>query len=271
MKTFDDLKNIVKKLRSPEGCPWDRKQTHDSLLPFLFEESNEVADTIINKDYNHLKEELGDILLHIVLHSTIAEENSNFTIDNVINDISEKLIRRHPHVFGDKKAETADEVNEIWENVKKEEREKLKHQSVLDKIPNNFHPLLKSYKLQKEASKVGFDWDNYLPVIGKIEEELGEIKEAIDSKNFENIEHELGDLLFAVVNLGRFFDVNADVALTKCNKRFYQRFRIVEEMVNKSGRDFTSHTLHDLDEYWEKAKELLKNHTFEVITENEIN
>ncbi|OHD38178.1 MAG: nucleoside triphosphate pyrophosphohydrolase [Spirochaetes bacterium GWF1_31_7] len=263
MKTFEDLKNIVIKLRSPEGCPWDRKQTHDSLLPFLFEESNEVADTIISKDYNHLKEELGDILLHILLHSKIAEENKNFTIDDVINDISEKLIRRHPHVFGEIKAETADEVNIIWENVKNEERKKTVALSILDKIPNTFHPLLRSYKLQKEASKVGFDWKDYLPVLDKVHEELEEIKEAIQSDNIENIEHELGDLLFSTVNLGRFFDVNSDVALTKCNKRFYERFRLVEKQVLQSGKSFNDFSLEELDLFWDKAKALLKKYPFE--------
>lgn len=258
MKSFEDLIKIVEKLRSPEGCPWDRKQTHDSLLPFLFEETNEVADTIISKDMVHLKEELGDILLHILLHSKIAEENNEFNLNEVINDISEKLVRRHPHVFGEIKAETADDVDRIWESVKVEERKGLKHSSRLDKIPNNFHPLLRSYKLQKEASKVGFDWDDYKPVLDKIDEEVQEIRDAIDSGVVEDIEHEIGDLIFAAVNLGRFFDVNADVSLTKCNKRFYERFRLVEEQVAFSGKDFKDFTLDELDIFWDKAKQLLK-------------
>lgn len=263
MTNFEELRKIVEKLRSPEGCPWDRKQTHDSLLPFLFEETNEVADTIISKDSDHLKEELGDVLLHILLHAKIAEENNQFSIDDVIKGISEKLIRRHPHVFGDFEGEvkSTDEVDAIWEAVKKEERKAVKHDSLLDKVPNNFHPLLRSYKLQKEAAKVGFDWDDYHGVLAKIREEYDEIIEAIDEGEPEHIEHEIGDLLFAAVNLGRFFEVNADVALTKCNKRFYERFRLVEEQVALSGKPFDEYSLEELDLFWDNAKKLLATHS----------
>lgn len=255
MTEFERLKDIVKKLRSPDGCPWDKEQTHKSLLPFLFEETNEVADTIIRQDMVHMKEELGDLLLQIMLHSEIETETDHFSVDDVIKDLSDKLIRRHPHVFGDKEAENPQAVLKIWEQAKKDEK-KDKHKFILDKVPYNFSPLLRCFKLQKEASKVGFDWDDYKGPLSKIDEELIELKDAIDHKDNENIEHEIGDMIFALVNLGKFFDIRGDVALTKANHRFYNRFLHVEKSVKKSGKSFKEHSLNELDKYWDEAKEI---------------
>lgn len=260
MDNFDKLVEIVAKLRGPNGCPWDKKQTHDSLLPFLFEETNEVADSIFDQDPDHLKEELGDILLHILLHSKIAEENKNFTITDVIEEIKQKLIRRHPHIFGNRTAETPEEVNTIWEEVKKEEKKDVIQKSILDKIPKHFTPLLKSYKLQKEVGKVGFDWkkEDFSSVLAKVEEELEEIKEALKRRDPEELEHEVGDLLFSTVNLARHLDINAEVALSKCNKRFSERFKLVEEQVKQTRKKFQDFSLKELDNFWTHAKKLLE-------------
>ena len=183
MEEFDRLVEIIAALRGENGCPWDKKQTHQSLLPFLFEESNEVADTIVSKDYKHLQEELGDLLLQIVLHSQIAKENNQFSISDVINSISKKMIRRHPHIFGNTKVQSEDELNKLWEEIKRQEREQeTKHEvSVLDKVPQNLAAMPKAKKIQKEVIKNGFDWpkNDFNSIIGKVKEEVSEIEEAV--------------------------------------------------------------------------------------------
>jgi tetrapyrrole methylase family protein/MazG family protein len=254
MKEFDELVKIIEKLRSPQGCPWDRKQTSDSLLSYLIEESNEVVDAIINKNSDHLKEELGDLLLQILLHSQIAHENNEFSIQDVVKTLSAKLINRHPHVFSDKEVQNADEVLVLWEEIKKKEKENEKHESILDKVPNNFPSILKSYKLQKAASKVGFDWSNYNDVLAKINEEIDELKDAIIKNNPEDIEHEFGDVMFGLINLSRFINVNPDVALSRANNRFIKRFKYVEKKVNESGRNFNDFSIEELENFWQEAK-----------------
>jgi len=259
LESFDKLVEIVKKLRSPDGCPWDREQTHKSLLPYLFEESNEVADTIIREDANHLKEELGDLLLQVLIHSEIENENNFFTIDNVIEALSQKLIRRHPHVFGEKTANNSDEVLTIWDEVKKDEKKDKQSEHILDKVPYTYSPLLRCYKLQKEAAKVGFDWEDYRGPLQKLDEEIGELKEAISSKDIDNIEHEIGDIFYALVNIGKFLGIRGDVALTKANNRFKRRFDIVEDMVKNDGKSFEDYGLEELDDFWNRAKKILLN------------
>jgi tetrapyrrole methylase family protein / MazG family protein len=261
MSEFEKLKEIIKKLRAPDGCPWDREQTHKSLIPFLFEETNEVTDAILRKDDNHLKEELGDLLLQVMLHAEIQAEKNNFTIDDVIKVLSEKLIRRHPHVFGDKEAKNSSEVLTLWEDIKKLEH-KQKHDSILYKVPYNFSPLLRCFKLQKEAAKVGFDWEDFRGPLKKIDEETDELKEAINDNNLENIEHEIGDIFFALVNLGKFFNIRSDVAMTKANHRFCKRFNYVEQKVKESGKNFKDFTLSELDKFWDEAKEYLKDNIY---------
>ena len=273
MKEFDRLVEIIATLRGENGCPWDKKQTHQSLLPFLFEESNEVADTIIGKDYDHLQEELGDLLLQIVLHSQIAKENNRFSISDVIHSISEKMIRRHPHIFGDVKVQSEDELHNLWENIKKQEREnKSVHDfSVLDKIPHNLTALPKAKKIQKEVIKNGFDWpkDDFNSVIGKVKEEISEIEEAIQntkltqSQKCEQIESEVGDLLFAAIHVAYHLDVDAETALFKCNDRFSKRFRLVEIQAKSQNKELKDFTIDELHRFWQNAKILLSQLSFE--------
>ena len=265
MDKFDKFVEIIATLRGENGCPWDKKQTHDSLLQFLFEETNEVADTIVSKDYKHLQEELGDLLLQIVLHSQIAKENNEFAISDVIDSISEKMIRRHPHIFAGVKVNSEDEVNQLWEEIKKKEQKDNvdKEESILDKIPQELPTLSKTKKIQKEVIKNGFDWpkEDYLSVIGKVREEIEEIEDAIKNKNFEHIEAEIGDLLFATIHLALHLDVDAETALFKCNDRFSQRFRLVElQAKEKKMKDYS---LKELHQFWKNAKFLLSHFSFE--------
>lgn len=265
MDKFDKFVEIIATLRGENGCPWDKKQTHDSLLQFLFEETNEVADTIVSKDYKHLQEELGDLLLQIVLHSQIAKENNEFAISDVIDSISEKMIRRHPHIFAGVKINSEDEVNQLWEEIKKKEQKDNvdKEESILDKIPQELPTLSKTKKIQKEVIKNGFDWpkEDYLSVIGKVREEIEEIEDAIKNKNFEHIEAEIGDLLFATIHLALHLDVDAETALFKCNDRFSQRFRLVElQAKEKKMKDYS---LKELHQFWKNAKFLLSHFSFE--------
>lgn len=265
MDKFDKFVEIIATLRGENGCPWDKKQTHDSLLQFLFEETNEVADTIVSKDYKHLQEELGDLLLQIVLHSQIAKENNEFAISDVIDSISEKMIRRHPHIFAGVKINSEDEVNQLWEEIKKKEQKDNvdKEESILDKIPQELPTLSKTKKIQKEVIKNGFDWpkEDYLSVIGKVREEIEEIEDAVKNKNFEHIEAEIGDLLFATIHLALHLDVDAETALFKCNDRFSQRFRLVElQAKEKKMKDYS---LKELHQFWKNAKFLLSHFSFE--------
>jgi len=258
MHDFNKLKQIINTLRSPNGCPWDKKQTHLSLLSYLLEESNEVCEAIINEDYYQLKEELGDLLLQIILHSKIAEEKNKFNINDIIKNLNEKLIRRHPHVFNDIKAKDSEDVIKIWESIKKEEKKEFQKNSILDNVPKNVSPLMISYKLQKEASKVGFDWNDYKDVLIKIEEELNELKSAIKNNNHIEIEDELGDVLFSIVNLARFLKVHSDVALTKANLKFIKRFNYIEKKLKKLNKKFFDFNLEELDELWNEAKKNFK-------------
>lgn len=265
MDKFDKFVEIIATLRGENGCPWDKKQTHDSLLQFLFEETNEVADTIVSKDYKHLQEELGDLLLQIVLHSQIAKENNEFAISDVIDSISEKMIRRHPHIFAGVKVNSEDEVNQLWEEIKKKEQKDNvdKEESILDKIPQELPTLSKTKKIQKEVIKNGFDWpkEDYSSVIGKVKEEIEEIEDAVKNKNFEHVEAEIGDLLFATIHLALHLDVDAETALFKCNDRFSQRFRLVElQAKEKKMKDYS---LKELHQFWKNAKFLLSHFSFE--------
>lgn len=256
MSEFNKLKKNIDFLRSPDGCPWDKKQTHLSLLPYLFEEANEVAETIIDEDYALLKDELGDLLLQILLHSRIAEEKNKFDIIDVVKNLNNKLIRRHPHVFANKKVKDTNEVIKLWESIKLEEKKHIKNKSILDNVLKHASPLIRAYKLQKEAAKVGFDWDNFKDVLSKIEEEINELKEAIKKNNINEIEDELGDVFFSLVNLGRFFNIHADIALIKSNLRFIKRFNYIEMKIKKLNKDFSDFSLKELDEFWDEAKKL---------------
>jgi len=256
MTQFQNLKKTIDALRGPDGCPWDKKQTHLSLLPFLYEEANEVIDAILNNDKSNLKEELGDLFLQILLHSKIAEEENEFNIDDVLEALNKKLIRRHPHIFADKNAGTSDEVLKLWEEVKKEEKKDINHASILDAVPKNFTPVLRASKLQKIASKAGFDWNNYKNVLDKVEEEIEELKESIEKKT--NIEDEFGDILFALVNLARFLKIDSEVALAKANLKFIKRFNYIENKISSLNKNFNDFTLEELENFWSEAKNKLK-------------
>ena len=245
---FDDFVGIVKKLRVE--CPWDREQTHDSIKANTIEEAYEVVDAIDNKNYDDLKKELGDLLLHVVFHTEIAEQDDRFNIDDVINSISEKLIRRHPHVFGEREVSGAAEVTRNWEHIKLSEG----RESLLEGIPKHLPALIRAYRLQEKASKVGFDWDNKHDVLRKVQEELHELEVAKDKSNFEEIENEFGDLLFAIVNYARFIGINPEDSLRKTNDKFKRRFNYIEKKLEENGKNITQSNLQEMDKYWEESK-----------------
>ncbi|MFA6923814.1 MAG: nucleoside triphosphate pyrophosphohydrolase [Bacteroidales bacterium] len=246
---FRRLLDIMDKLR--ENCPWDKKQTFGSLRHLSIEEVYELSDAILEKDTDEIKKELGDLLLHIVFYSKIASEKKSFDIKNVIDSICEKLIIRHPHIFGDVKVKNAEQVKENWEKIKLREGKK----SVLEGVPKSLPAMIKAYRMQEKARGVGFDWDNKNQVWKKVQEELGELKKEITKKNnHERIEDEFGDLLFALINYARFIDVEPETALEKTNKKFLKRFQYVEENISKDGKKLSEMTLAEMDVYWNRAK-----------------
>lgn len=247
--TFDELLAIMTRLRAE--CPWDREQTHDSIKGNTIEEAFEVVEAIDEKDDEGLAQELGDLLLHVVFHAEIAAGEGRFTIDTVLTAIIEKLVRRHPHIFGDTEATSADEVKKNWEQIKLSEG----RESVIDGIPRALPALLKAHRIQEKASKVGFDWPSEEPVWAKVEEELAEFRVAIAEGTVEQREAEFGDLLFALVNYARFQRINAEDALRGTIDRFARRFRHIEQSAAGQGRTLAEMTLAEMDQFWEEAKE----------------
>ena len=243
------LVDVVKALRVPNGCPWDQKQTHESLRRYFIEETYEVVDAIDNKDMPNLREELGDVLLQVVFHSQLAEEAGHFTLQDVIHDVTEKMIRRHPHVFNPEN----DEKSYSWDELKAKEK-KNSQNSVLDGVSKSLPALVAAYKLQEKAAKLGFDWDELDPVWAKVSEEMGEFKEAIAQKDKENMEKEAGDVLFSLINLLRWYKISGENALNRTNTKFRQRFLHVEACVNQSDRSWEDFSLAELDAFWEEAK-----------------
>lgn len=239
-------------LRSEKGCPWDRVQTHDTLKRYLLEEAYELIEAIENKEPEAIKEELGDLLLQIVFHSQIAKEEGNFDINDVIKSIIQKMISRHPHVFGEAEFKTPEEVLNQWDERKKEEG-KLSS-SILEGIPLALPALLRAYKIQSRVSKVGFDWDNAQGVIEKIKEELKEVEEAVETKEKDRIEEEIGDLLFSIVNLARFLRIDPETALRKTNRKFEKRFKSMEKLVRKKGKSLKDMSLQEMDNLWDEIK-----------------
>ncbi len=247
---FTELVEILRKLR--KECPWDREQTNDSIKAATIEEAYEVVEAIDNNNFNELKKELGDLLLHIVFHSVIAEEKSKFKIDDVIDSIKEKLINRHPHVFGDVKVNNSAEVKKNWEIIKLEEG----RESVLDGIPVNLPSLQKAHRLQEKAAKVGFDWERKEDVWNKVEEELNEMHEAEKKNNYEELEKEVGDVFFALINYARFLDINPENALRKTNRKFVKRFNFIEKSLKEKGKKIGDSNLKEMDFYWNESKKL---------------
>jgi tetrapyrrole methylase family protein / MazG family protein len=253
---FETLRRVIATLRGPNGCPWDRKQTHESLKRYLLEETYELFEAIDENDDEHMIEELGDVLLQVMLHAQIGEDEGMFSIDDVIRGITEKMIRRHPHVFGDIIVENAEQVVENWQRIKEKEK-KDRPNSMLDDVPKSLPNILKAYEFQKKAAKVGFDWDDVKPMWEKVEEEIAEFKrEALAEQDTRSrLISEFGDILFALINIARYYDINPEEALHSTNKKFYQRFSYIEEQARKRGVALTSLSLAELDRFWEEAKE----------------
>jgi tetrapyrrole methylase family protein/MazG family protein len=259
-KQFSFLVDIMRKLRSPEGCPWDREQTHESLRPYLIEEAYEFIDAIHLQDDQAMAEELGDVLLQVVFHAVIAEERYGFSLSEVIEKLNEKLIRRHPHVFGSVDADTPDQVVQTWEAVKKAEG-KGKKESILDDIPQSLPAVLMAYEQQKKAAKVGFDWDDVAGVLDKLKEEWTELA---DASNPMEREKELGDVLFTVVNVARFYKVDPEIALLQTVRKFDRRFRYVENRSKESGRPMKEYGIDQLEIWWQEAKQKEKDEKNEI-------
>jgi len=253
--TFEDLVAIMKQLRGPGGCPWDAEQTHESLTRYLLEETYEVIEAIEAKSPEHIKEELGDLLLQPVFHAAIAEEAGTFTMADVIGTLCDKLVRRHPHVFGDLHIADSTAQIENWEQIKKAEKG-TERTSALSGVPPHLPALLKAQKITEKAARVGFDWEHVDQVMAKVLEELHEFEEAMSVSDNEQMEAELGDLLFAIVNLGRFLSINPEEALRKTIKRFQKRFSYVEDCLHSHGRQMNNTPLSEMDLLWEEAKKL---------------
>lgn len=258
---FKEFVDIVKRLR--KECPWDREQTNDSIKHATLEEAHEVIEAIDNNDDEELKKELGDLLLHVVFHSVIAEGDGKFTLNEVIDSIREKLIRRHPHVFGDVKVTDSEDVKKNWEAIKMQEG----RSSVLEGVPENLPALQRAHRLQEKAAKVGFDWEKKSDVWKKVVEEIEEMHEIekvkpptskVKSEVNEKLEGEVGDVFFALVNYARFLGVNPENALRKTNRKFIERFKFVESKIKETGKSIDESSLAEMDKYWNESKATIK-------------
>ncbi len=250
---FATVMNIMRRLRAPGGCPWDAEQTHDSLKRYLIEECYEVVEAIDKGDEGYLREELGDLLLQPIFHAAISEERGAFTMADVLETLSAKLVRRHPHVFGDQEIKTSDEQVANWEKIKKEEKGE-ERKSALSGVPPNLPSLMKAQKITEKAARVGFDWEHTDQVYAKVLEELHELEETMQEGNQERMEAELGDLLFAIVNLGRFISVNPEEALRKTINRFESRFSHIEDTLHAQGVNLKDASTAEMERLWEEAK-----------------
>ncbi len=258
---FDEFVNIVKRLRNE--CPWDKEQTHESIRHLLLEETYEVIEAIDEKNYDELKKELGDLLLHVAFNAVIAEGNEKFDLKDVITSINEKLVSRHPHVFGDVKVSGTKEVLKNWEHIKMGEGRK----SLLDGVPKELPALTRAYRLQEKSSKVGFDWNTSEDAFKKLEEEIQEFKDEaekrknsagkIENHHLEELETELGDILFSIVNYARFLNINPENALRKTIKKYIKRFRYIEETLEKRGKKITESNLEEMDGIWNESKKTI--------------
>jgi len=255
MKEFEKLFDLLEKLRAPDGCPWDAEQDHKSLSRCVIEEAYELVDAIQTGNSEDLKEELGDILLQVVFHSIIAKESGEFTIADVINSLRDKLIYRHPHVFGNVRVENSEDVVKNWQQLKRKEPTKKKRKSILDGIPESLPSLLYARKIQSAAGKVGFDWEEPEGVIDKIKEEADELCEAMEQRDRDDIEDEIGDLLFSIVNLARSAGVDPEAALRRTNHKFRKRFYEIEKEARKKSVSLKDMSLEEMDRIWERVKE----------------
>lgn len=252
LAAFDRLLTIMDELR--EQCPWDKKQTMESLRHLTIEETYELGDAILDNDLEEVKKELGDLLLHIVFYAKIGSETQDFDMADVAHGICEKLINRHPHIYGDVKVENEEEVKQNWENIKLKEGKK----SVLEGVPMNLPALVKANRIQEKVAGVGFDWEHPEQVFEKLQEELGELQEEIKSNNADQMESEFGDVFFSMVNYARFLGVNPENALERTNKKFIDRFQYLEGKAKELGKTLREMTLAEMDVYWEEAKKMQK-------------
>lgn len=256
---MERLRAIMHRLRAPGGCPWDADQTHESIVTNLIEEAYEAVDTIRKGDMEHMKEELGDVLLQVVFHSEIAEGAGHFNFDDVARGISEKLVRRHPHVYADSSVTDSDGVLTQWDEIKKAEKGGVTEKHYLDKVGDGLPAILKAVKLQKKASKVGFDWPSAKSILSKIEEELGELSEELDKHEegenpSEALKNELGDLLFVVVNLARKLKLNPEETIDRTNQKFIKRFAYVEDQLKAEGKPLLKNHAEEMEQHWIEAK-----------------
>ncbi|MGB9664563.1 MAG: nucleoside triphosphate pyrophosphohydrolase [Ignavibacteria bacterium] len=252
-KEYKELEKIVRLLR--KECPWDRIQTNDSIKEATLEEAYEVVEAIDQKDYDELKKELGDLLLHVIFHSIIAEEENKFTLSEVINLEKEKLIRRHPHVFGNVEVRDHNEVKHNWEKIKLSEG----RNSVVDGIPNDLPALQRAHRIQEKVAKLGFEWTDKKEAFKKIEEEIFELKESLNEKDIEKIEEEFGDLLFTLVNFARLNQINAESALRKANKKFIKRFQVIEQKLRDEKRELKDLSIDEIVQLWEYSKNIINS------------
>ncbi|OGV53495.1 MAG: nucleoside triphosphate pyrophosphohydrolase [Lentisphaerae bacterium GWF2_50_93] len=253
----DELISVMRKLRSEKGCPWDREQTHKSLKKYLVEESAELMDSIDDNDDQGICEELGDLLMHIVFHSQIAEEKGRFTFKDVADGITEKMIRRHPHVFADRKAPDSAAVIKMWDDIKKTEKKNrnIKRNSIMDGVPRHLPSLLRAHEIQRKAAKVGFDWSNSAQIIEKIDEEIAELKNAVRGGNESEINEEIGDLLFSVVNLARYRNLeSAEEIIVRTIQKFERRFRYIEERLAEIDKTPEGSSLEEMEKLWNESK-----------------
>jgi tetrapyrrole methylase family protein / MazG family protein len=263
---FEKLAAVQARLRAPDGCPWDREQTHASLRTYLIEEAYEVLEALESGDDGKFAEEMGDLLLQIVFHSQIAKEAGRFTVSDVIREVHDKMVRRHPHVFGEKRAKDAAEVLKNWEQIKKQERRAAgkknangskpaaKDGSLLDGVSRALPAALEGFQLTRRAARIGFDWNRVQGVFDKIGEEAGELRQALSAKDMKRTEEEMGDLLFASVNLARFLHIDPEIALKKANAKFSMRFRQMEDLAAKNGKALADVSRSQMEEFWETAK-----------------
>ena len=256
-ETLNSLSKLIKitdTLMGEDGCPWDKVQTRESLKPYLVEETYEVLEALDENDPEKIKDELGDLLYQILFHSKISSLKGEFDFRDVIDNLSEKMVRRHPHVFKDAKLSTPDQVIEQWEDIKKKEKNKTNQKSILDSIPINHPSLIRAQKIQKKAAKEGFDWEKINDVFDKLDEEIIEFKEAVLAKKNMDIQSEIGDIIFVITNISKFYKIDAEEELRSTNNKFIKRFHYIEQQLEEKGKTLKDSSLEEMEHYWQEAK-----------------
>ena len=255
--TYEDLLNIIARLRGENGCAWDKEQTHESLVPNIIEESYELVEAIQNKDMPNLKEELGDVLMQVVMQGQIASEANEFSMEDVVDGIAKKLVYRHPHVFKEgHQTNSTEEILKNWEILKKQEKNQKSQTEAMDQVARALPALMRAYKVQKKAAEVGFTWSEYEPIIDKILEEIEELKVEIKKGQLGKVNEELGDVLFSIVNLSYFLEINPEFALTNSTEKFINRFRYIENSAFAKGKQLSQMTLEEMDQLWNECKKV---------------